>query len=224
MKVLRFRDSRLEQLRAITSGMRAMSGIRREDVSSRRMSLDTALIWFVLEGFVRREHLVEGRYRLADIHGSGSVVCPAMEPDEQEILCAEPESRLLGVSYPSLMLMANNGTQVVTTIIRELSLHQDSLRRRLRLQSTKRGASRLVVALREIAREIGSPCSHGHSGWTDIKRLTHQDLADLTNNTRPHLSCLLKQLVEESSVDRQKGRVLCVSPAVQVRSIREAGA
>ncbi len=100
------------------------------------------------------------------------------------------------------------------TLVAGLARHQSTLRNRLQLRSEHQGASRLGGLLLLLAEEIGAPCRHGNEGWADLPNLTHRDLADLLGCTRPHVSRLMRQLLDPGRLVHRKSEGLCVSPSL----------
>jgi CRP/FNR family transcriptional regulator len=121
----------------------------------------------------------------------------AIEPEELERLCQ-------GTSKFALDAIAR--------------LTASLLQERLRVEGFTSSAvpARLAQTLLRLGEVHGEPCRHG--GAIDLRRITQEDLADLSGACRPFVSTLINQMKRKGWVG-SKGRVLCL---LDLQALRQA--
>ena len=97
------------------------------------------------------------------------------------------------------------------------------LQERLRVEGFTSSAvpARLAQTLLRLGEVHGEPCRHG--GATDLRRITQEDLADLSGACRPFVSTLINEMKRSGWVGN-KGRVLCLRDLEALRRASELDA
>lgn len=218
MAALPNQDLRRNQILRILLEGEGLHGLKRSPPSPEARELALSSVWFVKEGLVRRYRVTRRGTVLIDLHGPGSVACSFSGGSAAETLMAEAKSHLIEIPFDEMTKIGRRHPEVLTTIVAGLARHQHALHSRIHAPPGGELSGWLSGLLEVLADEIGLPCRHGKPGWVDLPPLTHQDLADLSSRTRPHVSRRIQELLAEGRLERRSSRGLCFRPSVHDES------
>jgi CRP-like cAMP-binding protein len=179
--------------------------------------------YFVKSGRVRLMHLGRnGRAAVFAILRAGDVFGDVFRPDgalSDEMAVAAGEVGLWALEGRTLKTQLESEPSLGVELVRAYAEQVRGLRARVLGLTFKEVPARLAETLLSVAEAHGERCSH--SGETDLRGITQQDLADLVGASRSFVSTLVNELKREGILGNV-GRVLCIRDQKALRRLAAA--
>ena len=184
-------------------------------------ALQTA--YFVKSGRVRLMHLGHnGRAAVFAILRAGDVFGDVFRPEgatADEMAVASGEVGLWTLEGRTLRAQLESEPALGVELVRAYAEQVRGLRVRILGLTFKEVPARLAETLLSVAEAHGERCVH--SGETDLRGITQQDLADLVGASRSFVSTLVNELKREGILGNV-GRVLCIRDQKALRRLAAA--
>jgi CRP/FNR family cyclic AMP-dependent transcriptional regulator len=168
-------------------------------------------LYLVERGRVRlmRPNL-HGRSALVALLGPGDVFGEAFRdsvPVLGEVAKVVEPAELRVMSPNEIETLCQKDPRFALDTIGRLATSLRRARERIQGFTSRAVPARLAQTLLRLGEIHGEPCPHG--GTLDLRRITQEDLADLSGACRPFVSTLINEMKRSGWVGNQ-GRVLCL--------------
>lgn len=179
--------------------------------------------YFVKSGRVRLMHLGRsGRAAVFAILRPGDVFGDVFRPEgstSDEMAVAAGEVSLWVLEGRTLRAQLEADPALGMELVRAYADQVRGLRSRVLGLTFKEVPARLADTLLSVAEAHGERCAH--SGETDLRGITQQDLADLVGASRSFVSTLVNELKRQGILGNV-GRVLCIRDQKALRRLASA--
>lgn len=177
-------------------------------------------VYLIRKGFVLIDGISsDGKQGITDLYGAESWFGPGLSDGvAMQNATAHAGCELDRLNQTEFTEKLRAEPELAEEIIRQVSLREHHLQRRMFLQQTAPLAVRLAQQLCYLFHHQGQPCQHGHD--RDVY-LSQQELADMVGGSRQSVSQLLSHWRKNGAVDYTRGYI-CLEDVDKLQLLSES--
>lgn len=172
-----------------------------------RQGQPEAHVYIVISGHLKLEHLgMAGVASISAVLGTGEILGPGLGGNSHasHTVIAKRKTEVQRYTAADFRDRMMQDADLLAMVLSMLARRQEITERRLHAVLTLNVRGRIAVTLRDLVRQAGGRCIHGHE--IDVP-LTQQELAELVGASRQVVNAELNALRREGLLDYTRGHI-----------------
>ena len=176
-----------------------------------------AFVYQIQQGFIiSYGNSIDGKKGLTDLYGQGNWIGPGLNDGvATQNANVKPDSVLQQFTQADFDLAINKDINLAKSLIKQLSLREQTLQQRLFLQQTASLVVRLAHLLLYLFANQSESCTHGHEQHV---KLSQQELADMIGGSRQSISQILSEWKHSSLIDYTRSYI-CLENIAELKKL-----